>query len=1001
MTRAQAFGRYELLQRISMGGMAEVFRATHLPSSTQVALKRILQEVSEDEDFIKMFEDEARIASQLEHPYIARCLDFGHVDGEWYIAFEYVDGKDLRVLFDRCARTGESPPLWFLVYVFSRIGEGLAYAHARKDKSGQPVSIVHRDVSPQNIIVSFSGDVKLIDFGIAKAAGRLSRTQVGSIKGKFGYMSPEQVRGLEVDQRTDIFSMGICMWELLTRRRLFQADNELLVIEKVRSLQVEPPSRYNQQCPPELDRVVLKALAKDPDERYRAAKDVYKDLNHVAGTRAGLASREQIAQYMRRTFPEAPQGSDGMVSARQVREMSNMATNEKGGSDLDIFEGLGKKGPSARPSAPPSARGTPPPPPSTRMPAVDPKRTLLGVSAPTPPPPPSSVAPPSASRTPPPPPGRGALPAVVAPPQRSITPVPATKAGVAPPPAPAPTSPAPVAASAAQTAPNAAVEMDWDDEDEATHIFDKGDDMPMLNAAPIPAAGTPAPAAALPKAKSTLLGLTSPVGAPPPSSAPPRSVPPPPPPSAAFARASGGASAAPGPSAFPPPPSIHPVPPPPATQQGLGGPMPPPRSAPPPPVQVAPAPMAMPAPAPMPTARPLSAPAPGPAGSTPDYGGPQLALPRSMEATALVRPPQNRTGLFVGLGVGALALVGVAAFLLMPHTGRLLINVGDAKGSAVNRVDIFVDGRKQCDTAPCIVEQVSAGSHEVKVLADGYQTPPMQTINVEARKDANATFTMSSTSSGAGLKVGGTQSGVKLYVDDKEIGPLPQELHDLAPGDHVIKVAGSERYQPLEKHVTIEKDKIEDLGTITLKVLKGKATISLGTPGARVYLVSGSDRRELPMLPISVDIDTAKTWALQASKAGYGDYSQPISFDDGQAEKTYVVTLEPRGSAASAPAYNPAPAPAPRPAPQPQPQPEPVAAAPASAGGEAYLNINSIPPSTCILDGRSLGSTPRVHVSVKPGTHTVKFVNADQGLTKTVTVTVGSGETKPAVAKLN
>jgi serine/threonine-protein kinase len=230
-------------------------------------------------------------------------------------------------------------------------------------------------------------------------------------------------------------------------------------------------------------------------------------------------------------------------------------------------------------------------------------------------------------------------------------------------------------------------------------------------------------------------------------------------------------------------------------------------------------------------------------------------------------------------------------------------------------------------------------------------------------------------------------------------------VRDLTPGDHVIKVAGSERYQPLEKHVTVDKESMTDLGTIQLKVLKGKATISLGTPGARVYLVSGSDRRELPMLPISVDIDTAKTWSLQASKAGYSDYSQPITFDDGQAEKNYMVTLDPKGSAATAsPVTNYAPAaPAPRPSPAPAPAPAPAAAAaPASEGGsEAYLNINSIPPSTCFLDGKSLGPTPKGHVSVKPGTHTVKFVNSDEGLTKTISVTVGAGETKPAVARLN
>ena len=984
----RAFGRYEVLQRMSMGGMAEVFRAIHTPSGTMVALKRILPEVSEDEEFIKMFEDEARIASQLEHPYIARCLDFGHVDNEWYIAFEFVSGKDLRALFDRCSKNGEAPPLWFLCYVFGRIAEGLAYAHARKDASGAPVSIVHRDVSPQNIVVSYDGDVKLIDFGIAKAAGKLSRTQVGSIKGKFGYMSPEQVRGLEVDLRADIFAMGICLWELIALQRLFNAENELLVIEKVRSLRVEPPSRYNPRCPPELDRIVLKALAKDPDERYRGAKDVYRDLNHVAGS-LGLASREQIAQYMRRVFPDARQGSDGGLAggARQVREMGNMATqNDKTSSDLDIFEGLGKKAPTARPPAPPppSSRASAVPPP---LRAPDPmKRTLLGVTAPTsmPTPPPSAAIPPpthSNSRTPPPPPGRGTLPQVVAPPPRGAS---------VPPPPPLSTRAQAAAVSAAQTAPNPspAVDMDWDDEDEATQIFDKSDDATVAGqSAPVPAAGAPPPAAA--KNKATLLGLTAPM-APPPPSHQPRPTPPPPPPN--FARTSNVPSAG-----FPPPPTINPVPPAVPTQQGIG--MNPfmssPSAHPPPPPPTMASTLAMNQPNPL---MGLPAPAPFPPmarpPSIPEYRPP----PRSMEATALVRPPQSRTGLWIALALVGVAAIGVAVFLLMPRSGRIAINVTDSKNGAVNRVDIFVDGRKTpCETAPCIVDQVSAGSHEVKVLAEGFDSTPSQSISVESGKDATATFSLSSAAKASGFKVNGAQAGVKLYVDDKEIGPLPQEIRDLAPGDHAIRIAGSERYQPLERHVTVDKDSIQDVGTITLKVLKGKATISLGTPGARVFLVSGADRRELPMLPISVDIDTAKTWALQGTKLGFVDYNQPITFDDGQAEKAYTVTLDPKGTAVASTTppttYTP-------PATTSAPVEKTPPATTAAEGTESFLNINSIPPSTCFLDGRSLGSTPKVHVLVKPGAHTVKFVNSDQGLTKTISVNVGAGETKPAVAKL-
>jgi hypothetical protein len=660
-----------------------------------------------------------------------------------------------------------------------------------------------------------------------------------------------------------------------------------------------------------------------------------------------------------------------------------MAQNEKSGSDLDIFEGLGKKAPSVHPSN--GSRSVPPPPPPAMAKAVplEGKRTLLGVMAPPATQP--MLQPSTPSRLPPPPPGRASLPPVVAPPA-------ARSSSIPPPPPASVTKPANANA-------NPAVDMDWDEEDEATHIFDENSESTQIFdedadqktkiAEPLPAIVA---AAAAPKPKATLLGLTAPSGGlapvstlPPPNSARQMSRPPPPPP------ASGGAFPRIGfpgsqPPSFPPPPTINPFPPALATTPGLGG-----------------APQGQPRTVP-PSAPPgfSSLPIPRPA-PLPDFSPGQR---RAMEATAMVRPPQNRTMLFAALGVAG--VVAIAGALFLPsHPGRLLINVTDSQGGAVNHVEIFVDGRKQCDTAPCVVDQVNAGPHDVKLLADGYDAPPVQTVTVESRKDATAAFTLGSTA-GTGIRVNGTQPGVKLFVDDKESGPLPQELRDLTPGDHVIKVAGSERYQPLEKHVTIERQKIQDLGTVTLKVLKGKATISLGTPGARVFLVSGSDRRELPMLPISVDIDTGKAWSLEANKPGYMDYHESIGFDDGTAERNYTVALDPRPAGMSAPpTYAPfQPAPAPAPAPAPVRREAPVQqSAPANegggGGGEAYLNINSIPPSTCFLDGRSLGSTPKVHVSVKPGSHTVKFVDSDDGLTKSVTVSVGSGETKPAVAKLN
>ena len=615
------------------------------------------------------------------------------------------------------------------------------------------------------------------------------------------------------------------------------------------------------------------------------------------------------------------------------------------------------------------------------MPAVTPSASSI------PAPPPVHL-----QRTPPPPPGRGSLPPVVAPPPKTLPPPPPAATVAIPKAAATVPGPGPVAASplaapapapadvhAAATAPNPSIDMEWDDEDEATHIFDKTDDAPLVTreAAPLPAAGAPA-LTTLPK-KTTLLGMTAPL--PPP---PTRSSTPPPPPGNPFTART---SSMPAPGSFPPPPPPHAL--------GMTMPLHAMPAPPPPPANPL---MGMPPPAPMPSVRPVA--------PVNDYVPP---APRAMEATALLRPQSSRSSLWIAAAVAGVAVIGAIVFFLIPRTGRLAINATDGKGGSVDRLEIFVDGRKTpCETAPCIVDQVSAGSHEVKVLADGYETAQPQAVNVQSGGDAPVTFTLSTAAKATGLKVSGSQAGVKLFVDDKEIGPLPQEVKDLPAGDHAIRIAGTERYQPLDKHITVEKDKVEDLGAITLKVLKGKATITLATSGARVFLVSGSDRRELPTLPISVDIDTTKTWSLQATKAGYSDYNQAISFDDGQAEKSYVVSLDLKGPAiTSAPPAAAPPAAVAAAVPPAVTHTQPAATESggggggASEGSEAFLNINSVPPSTCFLDGRSLGSTPKAHITVKPGTHSVKFVNADQGLSKTISVTVGAGETKPAVAKLN
>src|SRR6185437_13127616 len=218
------FGKYLLLERINVGGMAEVFMAKAFGAEgfeRLLAIKKILPTMVEDEEFITMFLDEARISVQLNHANVVQIHELGRQDENFYIAMDYVAGKDLRTILERYRRRHEIMPTAQAAYLAMRMAEGLDYAHKKKDARGQDLHIVHRDVSPQNILVSFDGEVKIIDFGIAKAANRAQKTQAGILKGKFGYMSPEQVRGLPIDRRSDIFALGVVFFEMVTGEKLF------------------------------------------------------------------------------------------------------------------------------------------------------------------------------------------------------------------------------------------------------------------------------------------------------------------------------------------------------------------------------------------------------------------------------------------------------------------------------------------------------------------------------------------------------------------------------------------------------------------------------------------------------------------------------------------------------------------------------------------------------------------------------------------------------------
>jgi hypothetical protein len=380
-------------------------------------------------------------------------------------------------------------------------------------------------------------------------------------------------------------------------------------------------------------------------------------------------------------------------------------------------------------------------------------------------------------------------------------------------------------------------------------------------------------------------------------------------------------------------------------------------------------------------------------------GAPQpLMAPaaRAMDPTTFVHRPSSKAPLIVAL-VAVMTLAAALVFFLMPRSGTLVVNVSDAKGGAVEHLEVLVDGTTRCESAPCIVRDVTAGVHEVKVVAKGYEPPAPRALTIENRRDVTTDFQLTpSKGGGTGFKVTSASSGVKLQVDGKDVGPLPLELHDLEAGEHKLLFAG-DRYAPLEKSINVAKNEIVDVGEVNLKVLKGKATIQLGTPGAKVYLVNGATRKEVPQLPMAIEFDPNEKWELQATKDGYDELREPISFDDGRAEKTFTVTLTPKG-AAPAPAVKAAYV-APK-GPAEAKEPKNDVAATLASGGETLLKINSLPASSIVLDGKPIGLTPQPHVAVAPGSHTIMFVNAEQSLKKTITVDVKAGETKAAFAKL-
>ena len=309
----ERFGSYEIYEKLGSGGLAAVHLARTRAVQNPVALKRLFPHIANVRELVGAFIDEARLAKYLKHPGIARVYEFGKLKGVYFIAFEFVPGPTLLQLHERCAEYVGRMPVMVVLEIAYQLCDALDHAHNLKNELGLPLGIVHRDVSPQNVIVSTTGQVKLIDFGLAKTKQQSVHSQAGMIKGKLNYVAPEYLAG-KLDARCDLWALGVVMYELLAGKRLFDAPEQADILERVRSMPIPAPSQSNPEVPREVDEIVLKALTRDPEKRWQRAGDMRDAIGQVA---AGRLTQKQFVSWVEWVFAqnEPMRREDSGVSA--------------------------------------------------------------------------------------------------------------------------------------------------------------------------------------------------------------------------------------------------------------------------------------------------------------------------------------------------------------------------------------------------------------------------------------------------------------------------------------------------------------------------------------------------------------------------------------------------------------------------------------------------------------------------------------------------------------
>lgn len=978
MSNAVQYGNYLLLERINVGGMAEVFKAKTFGIEgfeRLVAVKRILPSIASDSDFVTMFVDEAKIAVQLQHPNIAQVFDLGKVEDSYFIAMEYVAGADLRVILDEARRERCRVPLDLAVYIISKVCEGLDYAHNKRNEKDKPLNLVHRDVSPQNILISFDGEIKIIDFGIAKAVGKVGETQSGILKGKFGYMSPEQVRGLPLDRRSDIFTIGICLYELLTGQRLFLGHSDFSTLEKVRNVEVLPPTYHVPGIPEELERITLKALAKNLEDRYQSVAELRDDLK--AAVQISPQAAHDLGLYMRKR----------LGSSSQVGSFSAAGKGALAAAAIDFEPARGR-----------GIRRTPPPPP--------PRHDDNGWSPPCEGTRPSSTATrgePAAAK------GRGKAPLTRR--DRSLA-LPSRSDSVASQGAAADHGVR--ARRKSREVPTPSVGRGPRSEASSfarSGRVDVGNALPSTEAHELTTRVYDRPSLSDgPKARSSWLppasGWRTPAEAPKPSWAsgpahvgPPRRLPTWP---GAHEGRSGAWRYGAG-SAY--------------SQATLGGYFDR-RSA-----QATGAAKRMEPSASMQSSTQAVAYArrrrSRSSSSTEDSSVRRIRR-RDAADTVSRRPAWSdrsmvtETRLFPSSvqarrwlwGAALVASAGLLAWLLWlglrDQTGvlKLVTHPSDAT--------VFFDHQPILATAsPFLIRDVAPErEHIVTVDKEGYRTwsrrirlearqtlvlPPVHLVKDPQGQRGPTPDPAAATKSDSGFVLTSNPTGAQVTLNGQVLGEkTPLRITDLEPGFVAVRLESGPEFEPWSGRLEVQEGRIIRLPRIDLKPRSLDLSISTQPSGAQVTLVQGAQRRELGTSPLRTLIQGGEgDLQLMISRKGYLPWQQSLAFppDQDRLEVEASLQADPQAKASKRPsrrkkvspdAYN---------------RVEAAASGSSSSADTGTLRINTRPWSQVFVDGELVGNTPQLNLAVPPGKHEIELVNPDFDLRKQLSVIVEAGKT--------